>query len=254
MLNKVSGFMLAFLALLIAGLIYFCWFFYKEFGQYKAAVVEKIDENRKGIDLISSGMSLDEKRLRAVLQTNKIISDYNDKYELKMKAEFIHSLAMIIVDAASKYPNFDHIMLCALIAHESRFNVRALSPVGAKGLGQIMNGTAEDICYRFAWNYYDSIAYDPEKNVWMASFYLSKLIDRNRGNIELALAEYNNGEPSKERYSLMKAKENGTVLDSAQEYEIAQLPQETRNYPTSVLKLDKELRAKYSFLYKEEKQ
>lgn len=253
MQSRISGFLVAALAVLMLGLICFCWFFYKEFGQYKIAVVEKIDENRKGIDLISSGMSLDEKRLRAVLQTNKIISDYNLKYDLKMKAEFIHSLAMIIVDVSYKYPNFDHLTLCALFAHESRFNIRALSPVGAKGLGQIMDGTAEDICYRFAWGYYDSIAFNPEKNVWMTAFYLNKLIDRNRGNIELALAEYNSGEPRRVQYSFLKAKESGKTLDSLQEIEILTLPEETKKYPVSVMKMDKDLREKYSLLFKEEK-
>jgi len=247
----ITGF--AILCLAICALGYFCRFFYKEFEQYKNISIEKFDESKKGIDLISSGMSLDEKRLRAVLQTNKIISDYNEKYNLKLKSEFVHSLAMIIVDAAAKYPDIDHITLCALIARESRFNPKAVSPVGAIGLGQLMRSTTEDICYRFAWNYYDSIAFNPEKNVWMTAYYLNKLIDRNRGNLELALAEFNDGEAPRIRYSLMKEKESGKLMDSSEEVEIKKLPQETKEYPGLVMAKEKELRDKYSILYKEEK-
>jgi soluble lytic murein transglycosylase len=160
---------------------------------------------------------------------------------------------MIIVDAAAKYPDIDHLTLCALIAHESRFNPHALSPVKAKGLTQIMDQTARNICYRFAWNYYDSIAFNPEKNVLMGAYYLSTLISENKGNIELALAEFNDGEIQRVRYSFMKDKERGEILDSAQEQEIKKIPQETKEYPGLVLAKEKELRDKYSFLYKEEK-
>lgn len=250
MSNKVAIIISSMLCASILFLGIFCYKFYKDFGTYKRVAVEKMDENRKGIDLISSGMSLDEKRFRAVAQTNKIISDHNERYKLNLKVEFIHSLAMIIVDAASKYPDFDHMTLCALISVESKFNPRAISPVGAIGLGQIMSGTAEDICYRFAWGYNDSIAFNPEKNIWMTAYYLNTLINRNRGNLELALAEYNGGQVRRVQYSFLKDKENGKSLDSLQEIEISKIPEETKKYSYLVMNREKELRDRYSLVLK----
>lgn len=76
-------------------------------------------------------------------------------------------------------------LLAALIATESSFNPKATSPVGAKGLGQLMPPTAKDMGVQDA--------YDPEQNIAGTAKYMAWLghwwrADPKRWS--LALASY----------------------------------------------------------------
>ncbi len=146
----------------------FCWNFYIEQKASNKSIQDQLGETKNNINFISSGMDLNEKRLRSILQTEKIITDYNIKYKNNLKPELIHSISTWIVDCSSKYPNINHILLLSLFIHESHLNPKAISPVFCKGLGQILDGTCKQICYRFGWQYYDSIAFNPEKNILMS--------------------------------------------------------------------------------------
>lgn len=212
----------------------------------KNVLLESIQENKKSIDYVSSGMSLDEKRLRAVLQTEKIISHVNPS----LKDEIVHSLALVIVDQASRYPSLDHIKICALIAHESRFQLKARSPVGALGLMQLMPSTADIICSRFFWTCNEETIFDPEKNISMGVYWYNRSLEWNKNNNEVALAEYNGGAGQSSRYNLKLRKDAGETLDSLQLEQIELLPEETNKYPKSVMNLEKQFREKFGFILK----
>ena len=77
-------------------------------------------------------------------------------------------------------------LLHAVIAVESNYDARAVSPKGAKGLMQLMPGTA----YRFG----VGDPFDPEQNVRGGATYLRSLLDMFNGDARLALAAYNAGE------------------------------------------------------------
>jgi soluble lytic murein transglycosylase-like protein len=72
----------------------------------------------------------------------------------------------------------------ALVWQESRWRANAVSPVGARGLAQLMPGTARDLGVDSA----DSMA-----NLEGGARYLREQLDRFDGNIEKALAAYNAG-------------------------------------------------------------
>jgi Transglycosylase SLT domain len=74
---------------------------------------------------------------------------------------------------------------------ESRFQPRAESPAGARGLMQLMPATA-DAMVRELGRPLGRI-YDPELNIEAGSLYLLKLLDRFDGDETLALAAYNAG-------------------------------------------------------------
>ena len=72
----------------------------------------------------------------------------------------------------------------ALVWQESRWHTGAVSPVGARGLAQLMPGTARELGVD---------ANDPFGNLEGGARYLREQMDRFGGDIERALAAYNAG-------------------------------------------------------------
>jgi len=72
----------------------------------------------------------------------------------------------------------------ALVWQESRWRADAVSPKGARGLAQLMPGTARELGVD---------ARDPFANLEGGARYLREQIDRFDGNLEKALAAYNAG-------------------------------------------------------------
>ena len=72
----------------------------------------------------------------------------------------------------------------ALVWQESRWHANALSPVGARGLAQLMPGTAREMGVD---------PDDPYANLEGGARYLREQLDRFDGDLEKALAAYNAG-------------------------------------------------------------
>jgi len=85
-------------------------------------------------------------------------------------------------------PRFIH----AVIKQESRYNPKAVSGVGAQGLMQMMPATAK----RFGLK----DPFDPAANVEAGTKYLKFLLKKFNGDVSLALAGYNAGEGSVDKY------------------------------------------------------
>ena len=97
-----------------------------------------------------------------------------------------------ILSGAGRAHNLDVDLLASLVKAESGGNPRARSRTGARGLMQLMPGTAADLGVK------DSYAAD--QNVGGGSTYLDGLLTRYHDNLAVALAAYNAGPAAVDRY------------------------------------------------------
>ena len=86
----------------------------------------------------------------------------------------------------------DPLLLYSVMHQESSFKSHAVSPKGARGLMQLMPGTAA----RFG----VTSIFDPRQNIEGGARYLRFLLDRFDGDVNLALAGYNAGEGAVEKF------------------------------------------------------
>ena len=135
-----------------------------------------------------------------VLHLTNVPSDHNAKYVMILKEKRIlfqpnldvNKYDYLITKAADKF-KLDSALIKAVIKAESNFNHRAVSPVGAQGLMQLMPATAADLKVE------DS--FHPEKNIEGGARYLRYLLNTYNGDLTLALAAYNAGERAVAKYN-----------------------------------------------------
>ena len=98
--------------------------------------------------------------------------------------------------AAARTHGVDSALVHAVIAAESNYQTKAVSPKGAIGLMQIMPETGERFGVR------RSTLVKPDTNIGTGTRYLAELLEMFEGNLELALAGYNAGENAVLRYGM----------------------------------------------------
>ena len=133
----------------------------------------------------------------------------------------------------------DPALIAAVIYQESKFEDRT-SSAGAKGLMQILPDTANFIARKSGGSAFElrDLA-TPQINIAYGSWYLRYLIDRYNGNVALALAAYNAGETTVDRW-VAQARSGGHPLA------IREIPYpETRLYVEKVLRAQQEYRHAY---------
>jgi soluble lytic murein transglycosylase-like protein len=101
------------------------------------------------------------------------------------------SVDRLIVESGTRN-GVDPVLLYAIMHRESSFKRGAVSPKGARGLMQLMPGTAA----RFG----VSNIFDPRQNIEGGARYVRLLLDMFDGDVRLALAGYNAGEGAVLKY------------------------------------------------------
>ncbi len=180
-----------------------------------------------GTDQSSRSMALGR---RAVTEVGPSAQNYRLVYPVLVREELIES---------SKRNSLDPRLVASLIRQESSFNPRATSPVGARGLMQLMPAVGRTLARSKAIpGYSDESLYDPVINIRLGTAHLADLLKR-RATIEQVLAGYNAGE-SRVTQWLRKAGANDAEVFTER------IPfSETRDYVRIVMRN----RAFYSALY-----
>lgn len=97
-----------------------------------------------------------------------------------------------MLEHAGAEHNIDVELLASVIKAESAFNVKAVSRAGARGLMQLMPGTAHELGVEDAFR--------ADQNIAGGTAYLDSLLKLYRDNLALALAAYNAGPAAVARY------------------------------------------------------
>lgn len=126
---------------------------------------------------------------------------YNDLTDLDprwrkatyLKTIFPKPLEHIVVKEAQKN-DLNPLLVFSLVRQESAFGLTATSRSQAKGLMQLIPGTANEVAQEMKIKYFDSDQmYHPATNLKFGIYYLAKVIRQFGGNVSVGLAAYNAG-------------------------------------------------------------
>lgn len=154
------------------------------------------------------------------------------------KAQVIHAPRRSQSLSAGRYTLYDqHIREASALYHipeeliravvhvESDYDPRAISRVGARGLMQLMPGTASDMGVKQS--------FDPRQNIFGGTRYLRVLANRFRGDLVLTLASYHAGPAAVAEF-------DGVPPYRTTHYYVRQVLKRYRTYRTKGRKLARE--------------
>ncbi len=141
-------------------------------------------------------------------------SDVRYKFYMEEAREnpdaFIKKYDSIINQASEKF-SLEPSLVKAVIKAESGFDHKAVSKKGARGLMQLMPGTADEMEV--------DDPYDPTQNIFGGSRYLSRLMERYKDDKERVLAAYNAGPEKVDQYKgVPPYKETRTFIKRVMKY------------------------------------
>ena len=174
----------------------------------------------------------------ATAVTMAILSPWADKAVKEIRLPLRHD---DIIRQQANDKNLDPSLIAGVIYVESRFRDQT-SHAGAKGLMQIMPGTADYIAHKSGGTEFEQgdLA-DPQINIAYGSWYLRYLLEHYHGNTVLALAAYNAGEGKVDEWWRSAA-------DRGERFRVADhIPfRETRDYVGKVLEARRAYRREYA--------
>jgi soluble lytic murein transglycosylase len=129
----------------------------------------------------------------------------------------------------------DPAAVLAVVRQESMFQVDAVSSVGARGLMQLMPGTAKETAAKVGVDYSpDRLLSDPAYNALLGSFYLEAQLKRYDGSLLLAAAAYNAGAGNANKWIKAFGDPRADNVDPVLWVELIPFP-ETRKYVQRVM-------------------
>ncbi|MEQ1726494.1 MAG: lytic transglycosylase domain-containing protein [Sphingopyxis sp.] len=129
----------------------------------------------------------------------------------------------------------DWTFIHAISRQESQFDRAAMSRAGARGLMQLMPGTARETSSRMGLNYnLEALTSDSNYNIMLGSTYFRRMLSYYAGSYPLAVAAYNAGPGNVNRWLAANGDPRSGSVDMLTWIEAIPL-NETRNYVQRVL-------------------
>ncbi len=172
----------------------------KDQQELRDANPHRIFEDRKGVVLLTNNPEKYEDSddyierslgFRNIEVPSRFKAPPNRVLPPKVDAEAFAGVKEIVTYYA-KYYALEESLVYAVIKQESDFDPNAVSSAGARGLMQLMPGTALEMGV--------TDIFDPAQNIAGGCQYLSKMLDFCHGNEELAIAAYNAGPGNVKRH------------------------------------------------------
>jgi soluble lytic murein transglycosylase len=169
---------------------------------------------------------------RIIQSSNNHLATFRYLYQTLDKKEIIFNRQLLDIlyprpyleelSKTLKNEALDPIVVLSLIRQESVFNPLARSPVGARGLMQLMPATAR----RFRRSVREKQLASPNINIELGTKYFNNLLKRYDGNLVYVLSAYNAGESRVERWRNLYFDTDETILKNIEAIPFL----ETRNY------------------------
>ncbi len=131
---------------------------------------------------------------RLARETGRLHFAVESNKQMQMKIdEFMFTEGYPLLPALSVHQP-ESALIHAIVHRESMFNTQAGSPAGARGLMQLMPGTAKQVSRRIGKSFdVGKLTESPEYNIELGAAYLQQLLDNYGGFYPLAIAAYNAG-------------------------------------------------------------
>jgi soluble lytic murein transglycosylase len=141
-----------------------------------------------------------------------------------------------VIPASADISGAGQALAYAIARQESEFNVAAVSAAGARGLLQLLPGTAKDMAKQNGMPYsLDRLTADAGYNATLGAAFLSEQLDRFDGSYILTFAGYNAGPRRAQQWVAKYGDPRGRKLDQVVDW-IERIPYtETRNYVQRVM-------------------
>jgi soluble lytic murein transglycosylase len=169
---------------------------------------------------------------RIIQESQNYLNTFRYLYKVMDKKEVVFNRALLEIlypkpflqelTKTLKNDPLDPLIVLSLIRQESVFNPLARSPVGARGLMQLMPATAK----RMRKSVRDKHLVDPKTNLELGTKYFKGLVKRYDGNLVYVLSAYNAGEGRVERWKNLYFDTDETILKNIEAIPFL----ETRNY------------------------
>lgn len=154
--------------------------------------IQNLKPNIKPINKVEGAESQETIKInenKNINQSNELNVNSTKSTKLEDRLE---NYSDFIRQASFRY-GVDEKLIKSVISAESYGKADAVSPVGAKGLMQLMDGTAKDLGVKNSFN--------PFENILGGTKYLKQMIDKYDGDLDLVLSAYNAGPGNVEKYN-----------------------------------------------------
>lgn len=197
---------------------------FREMKQFKILFQHDSKLKSRQIQRLDAGIDFNSKRTKFILLArDSVILKHNKS----LSSQEAYDIAEFNLYVSEKY-NIDPILLLAIQRQESRFDTKAISEKGAKGLNQIYPLTGRMLCDIRGIQYYENLLFDHKINTELAVTYLDYL-KAEYLELDLILIGYNAG-PAWIKWKNKK-----------------ELPEETQNYIIAVKKFYSEFEQRLAF-------